>query len=405
VGPLDLQARWRVQAAGETLNRRIAAVDLVRGLIMVIMALDHTRDYFSNITLSPTDPVHSWPMLFFTRWITHLCAPGFVALAGTSVYLQRQRGRTQGEMGKKLVLRGLWLLFVEVAVVGFGIFFTYHFHFFQVIYAIGGSMIVLAALQWLPTRWVGAYGFAVLLLHDLLHRIQPESLGHGAVAWEFLVSTGFFFKGETPWIFVMYPLLPWSGVMALGYCFGAVVGLPAERRRVRSMQLGVVALVVFGVLRWTNWYGDSTPFRHLATKTQTAMSFLNVTKYPPSLQYLCVTLGVLLVVFAVADWALERRWIPRALGMVEVYGRVPFFYYVLHFYLLHVLALGTLMVAMGTVHVHPGLPFFSGPQPGASFSLGVVYAIWIGVVAALYWPCKWFAGVKARRRDWWLSYL
>jgi uncharacterized membrane protein len=394
-----------MQTTEDGWNRRIAAVDLVRGLIMIVMALDHTRDYFSNITVNPTDPVHSWPVLFFTRWITHLCAPGFVALAGTSVYLQRKRGRTRGEMGKKLVLRGLWLLFVEVAVVSFGIFFTYHFHFLQVIYAIGGSMIVLAALQWLPTRWVAAYGFAVVLLHDLVNQIEPDVLGRFAVPWQFLVSTGFFFRGDKQWIFVLYPLLPWSGVMALGYCFGAVVGLPAERRRVRSMQLGVVALALFVVLRWTNWYGDPTRFDYLATKTETAMSFFDVTKYPPSLQYLCATLGILLLVFALADWALERRWIPRALAAVEIYGRVPFFYYVLHFYLLHLLALGTLMVVMHTVHVHPGLPFFGEPQPEGKFSLGVVYAIWIAVVAALYWPCKWFAGVKARRRDWWLSYL
>ena len=249
------------------------------------------------------------------------------------------------------------------------------------------------------------YGFAVLLLHDLLQRVQPDSLGQGEVAWKFLVSTGFFFHGDTPWVFVLYPLLPWSGVMALGYCFGAVVSLPAARRRVRSVQVGVGALLLFAVLRVTNWYGDTTPFKHLATKAQTAMSFFNVTKYPPSLQYLCVTLGVLLVVFAVADMALERRWVPRALDVMEIYGRVPFFYYVLHFYLLHLLALGALMVAMHTVHVHPPLPFFGEPLPQAKFSLPVVYGIWIAVVAVLYLPCKWFAGVKARRRDWWLSYV
>jgi uncharacterized membrane protein len=266
-------------------------------------------------------------------------------------------------------------------------------------------MILLAALQWLPTRWVAVYGFAVLLLHDLLQRVQPDSLGQGEVAWQFLVSTGFFFHGDTPWLFVLYPLLPWSGVMALGYCFGAVVSLPAARRRVRSVQFGVGALLLFAVLRVTNWYGDTTPFKHLATKAQTAMSFFNVTKYPPSLQYLCVTLGVLLVVFAVADMALERRWVPRALGVVEIYGRVPFFYYVLHFYLLHLLALGALMAAMHTVHVHPPLPFFGEPLTAGRFTLPVVYGIWIAVVAALYLPCKWFAGVKARRRDWWLSYV
>ena len=395
-----------VKVSDAALSRRIAAVDVVRGLIMIIMALDHTRDFFSSATVDATDPLHSWPSLFFTRWITHLCAPGFVALAGTSVYLQKMRGRTRGEMGKRLVLRGIWLLFVEAAVVSFGIFFTYHFHFFQVIYAIGGSMIVLAGLQFLPTRWVAVYGFAVVLLHDLLRGIHADSLGHFAGVWQFVVSTGFFFKGDTPWMFVMYPLLPWSGVMALGYCFGAVVSLPAERRRVWSARIGVVALVLFAVLRVTNVYGDSKMFEHpMDSNAQIVMSFFDVTKYPPSLQYLCATLGVLLVVFAVVDWMLERRWIPRALDVVEIYGRVPLFYYVLHFYLIPLLALGALMVAMGTVHVHPPLPLFGGFVPQGKFSLPVVYAIWIGVVTVLYWPCRWFAGVKARRRDWWLSYL
>jgi uncharacterized membrane protein len=394
-----------VQTTDVALSRRIAAVDVLRGLIMILMALDHTRDFFSSATVNPTDPVNSWSILFFTRWITHLCAPGFVALAGTSVYLQRQRGRTRGEMGKRLVLRGIWLLFVEVAIVSFGIFFTYHVHFFQVIYAIGGSMIVLAALQYLPTRWMAAYGFAVVLLHDLLQRIQPEQLGRAAWLWEFLVSTGFFFRNQQMWVFVMYPLLPWSGVMALGYAFGTVVALPAEKRRVRSLECGAVALAMFVLLRATNWYGDSVRFVHLGSLERTTMSFLEVTKYPPSLQFLCATLGVLLLVFAVVDFALERRWIPRALGVVEVYGRVPFFYYVIHFYLIHVLAVVTLMFAMHTVHVHPTLPLFTPAPKEATFGLPVVYGIWIAVVASLYVPCRWFAGVKARRRDWWLSYL
>jgi len=377
---------------------------VVRGLIMIIMALDHTRDFFSKAAIDPTDPMQSWPMLFFTRWITHLCAPGFVALAGTSVYLQKLRGRTSGEMGQKLVLRGIWLIFVEVAVVSFGLFFTYHEHFFQVIYAIGGSMIVLAALQYLPTRWVAAYGFAVVLLHDLLQRIQPEQLGRAAWLWEFVVSTGFFFRNDQLWAFVMYPLLPWSGVMAIGYVFGAVVSFPAEKRRVRSLQFGVVTLVTFVVLRATNWYGDSVKFVHLGSFERTTMSFFDVSKYPPSLQYLCATLGVLLVVFAVMDYALERRWIPRALGVVEIYGRVPFFYYVLHFYLLHVLAIVTLMCVTHTVHVSIAATAM-GKVGHGWVGLPGVYLVWICVVAVLYYPCRWFAGVKARRRDWWLSYL
>ena len=393
-----------MQTTDAALSRRIAAVDVLRGVIMIIMALDHTRDFFSKAAIDPTNPLVSWPALFFTRWITHLCAPGFVALAGTSVYLQKLRGRTRGEMGKKLVLRGAWLIFVEVTVVSFGLFFTYHEHFFQVIYAIGGSMILLAGLQYLPTRWVAVYGFAVTLLHDLLQRIQPEQLGRAAWLWEFVVSTGFFFRGQQLWVFVMYPLLPWSGVMALGYAFGTVVALPAEKRRMRSLQYGAVALTMFVVLRVTNWYGDAVKFEHLGSTSRSTMSFFDVTKYPPSLQYLCATLGVLLVVFAVVDYALERRWIPRALAVAEVYGRVPFFYYVIHFYLLHVLAVVALMFEKHTVNVSIAATAVGRVGHGW-FGLPGVYLVWICVVAVLYVPCRWFAGVKARRRDWWLSYL
>ncbi|HEY4008973.1 MAG TPA: heparan-alpha-glucosaminide N-acetyltransferase domain-containing protein [Acidobacteriaceae bacterium] len=387
-----------------TLTRRIAAVDLLRGLIMIVMALDHTRDFFSNAGVDATDPMHSWPALFFTRWITHLCAPGFVALAGTSIYLQRQRGRSKTFMAKRLVTRGLWLIFVEIAVVSFGLFFTYHFHFLQVIYAIGASMIVLAALQFLPTWCVAVYGFAIVLLHNLLDGVNANQLGHFSGLWKLLVAPGGFVNHGQLWILDVYPVLPWSGVMALGYAFGVVVLMPAARRRRVSVQMGALALTVFALLRFTNVYGDPDRFQHLGSAARTTMSFFDVTKYPPSLQYCCVTLGVLLLLFAVGDYALERRWMLRALGVVEVYGRVPFFYYVLHFYTIHILALLDVMFVMHTVHVTAPTPFVPGP-PQATYSLTVVYLIWIAVVAALYLPCRWFAGVKARRREWWLSYL
>src|ERR1700759_2448078 len=189
-----------------TLVRRIATVDLLRGLIMIVMALDHTRDFFSSATVDPTDPLNSWPALFFTRWITHLCAPGFVALAGTSVYLQRRRGLSAGSMAKKLVTRGIWLIFVEVAIVSFGIFFTWHFHFLQLIYAIGGSMIVLAALQLLPVQFVAAYGFAVVFLHTLLDRMQPPQAGVAATLWKFFIMPGPFLDHGRLWILDVYPI-------------------------------------------------------------------------------------------------------------------------------------------------------------------------------------------------------
>src|ERR1700744_395190 len=177
-----------------TLIRRIATVDLLRGLIMIVMALDHTRDFFSSATVDPTNPLQSWPALYLTRWITHLCAPGFVALAGTSIYLQRQRGRSKTFMAKRLVTRGLWLIFVEIAIVSFGIFFTYHFHFLQVIYTIGASMIIMAALQFLPTWGVATYGLAVTFLHNLLDPIELSQLGHFAWLWKLLVVPGPFLR-------------------------------------------------------------------------------------------------------------------------------------------------------------------------------------------------------------------
>jgi uncharacterized membrane protein len=372
---------------------------------MIVMALDHTRDFFSNALVNPTDPTQSWPMLFFTRWITHLCAPGFVALAGTSIYLQRQRGRTRGQTAQRLATRGLWLLFVEVAIVSPGLFFTYHFHFLQVIYAIGGSMILLAVLQYLPTAWVGAYGFAVVALHNLADRVSPDHLRHGAAAWKLLLSGGAFMDHGRLWALDVYPVLPWSGVMALGFAFGAVVALPGPKRRARSLWLGLGALALFVALRLANVYGDPQPFQHLRTAQQTAMSFLNVTKYPPSLEYVCVTLGVLLVLFVLADSLLERQRMLPALQVVEIYGRVPFFYYVVHFYTVHLLSLIAVMFVQHTVHVSLPTPIFNPPPPGAGFGLPIVYLIWACVVAALYLPCRWFAGVKARRRDWRLSYL
>jgi uncharacterized membrane protein len=384
-----------------TSSRRIAAVDLLRGLLMVVMALDHTREFFTNVSISPTDPVNSWPALFFTRWITHLCAPGFVALAGTSIYLQRQRGRSPNDIARKLVARGTWLIFVEIAIVGFGLLFTYQIHFLQVIYAIGGSMIILAALQYLPTKFVAAYGFLIVVLHNLYDNILPATFGHFATLWILLVRPG---HGHLE-TYVAYPVLPWSGIMALGYAFGAVVMLAPKQRRIRCLIMSAISLTAFTILRLTNAYGDPVPFQPLPTFTHSAMSFFNVTKYPPSLLYTLATFGILLLLFVLGDLALEHRWLPRIASIFEVYGRVPFFYYVLHIYILHLLMVATLMNFTHTLHPQLFGPLIGTPLPGWGFSLPAVYAIWIAVVASLYYPCLWFSRLKSRRHDWWLSYL
>jgi uncharacterized membrane protein len=385
--------------------RRIASVDLLRGVLMVIMALDHTRDFFSNATVNPTDPLNSWPALFFTRWITHLCAPGFVALAGTSIYLQRLRGRTHNQVAKRLVTRGLWLIFMELAVVSFVLTFTYKFHVIEVIYAIGASMVLLAGLQYLPTKFVALYGIAVVALHNLADPIDAASLGHFASLYTLTMQPGGFLSHGKLVAFVPYPMLPWSGVMALGYAFGAIVTLPPRRRRSISLVLGAFCLAVLTILRLTDSYGDQAKFTPLPTVTRSAMSFFQLTKYPPSLHFILATLGFLLLMFALADYVLERRWLPRLAAIVEVYGRVPFFYFVLHLLAIHLAVVFTLMARVHTLHPTLFAPFVGSPPPGWGFGLPTIYAIWIAVVIALYIPCRWFANIKARRRDWWLSYL
>lgn len=393
-------------------SRRLESVDLLRGLLMLLMAIDHSRDFFSSLSdVDPTGPMQSWPALFATRWITHLCAPGFIALAGASVYLQRQRGKSAAQMSELLATRGLWLILLEFTVVSYGWSFAFA-PGLQVIWAIGFAMLFLAALQRLPTVAIGSIGGALVLFHNLFDRFTPSPglliprAGTLDWLWMFLHHPGLLMFQGHPVAFVLYPLVPWIGVIALGYAFGAVVILSAERRRRICVLLGVSFLVMFSALRILHGYGDPIAFRHLATTTQTAMSFLQVLKYPPSLHYLLATLGVLLLLYAAFDLAVSRDWLHPVRGVVEIFGRVPFFYYILHIYLLHVGAL-VVTAAEGmnwNFWFQPGAVFMSH-LPGWGFNLPGVYLAWLVLVVVLYFPCKWFAAVKARRRDWWLSYL
>ena len=386
--------------------RRLEAIDILRGLLMILMAIDHTRDFFTSQTgFDPTNPMRSWPALFATRWITHLCAPGFIALAGTAVYLQRQRGKTRGQMAKLLITRGLWLVFLEITLISFGWSFAFG-PGLQVIWAIGVSMVFLGLLQRLPTLTIGIIGVAIVGLHNLMDGIMPRSFGGGANLWEFIHVPGPLIVHHQFVGIVAYPVVPWIGVICLGYAFGTVVHLgPKHRQRVVAM-LGVGFLFAFTALRLADGYGDHFMFQHLATPSKTAMSFLEVEKYPPSLQYLLATFGVLLLMYAVMDLAVSQDWVRRLRGFVEVYGRVPFFYYVLHIYLIHAIAL------LWTAHLHMNWRFWTVPGAvfvdhldGWGYSLEGVYLVWAIVVLSLYFPCLWFSRVKARRRDWWLSYL
>jgi uncharacterized membrane protein len=390
----------------EPRTRRLESIDILRGLLMILMALDHTREYFSIYRINPLSPQESWPALYLTRWVTHLCAPGFIALAGASVYLQRQRGKTPAQLSRLLVTRGLWLIFLEVTLISFAWTFIFPAPILQVIWAIGVCMVGLAALMRLPTAAIGAIGALIILLHNLLDPIGADSLGRFANLWKILHQTGMLLVHGRPVAFAFYPVLAWFGVICLGYAFGPIAASEPRVRRRISLILAASFLAAFTLLRLINHYGDDIKFQHLATLTQTLMSFFNVEKYPPSLEYVLITFAVLLLLYVFFDTATTKAWLPRLRSFIETYGRVPFFYYVPHIYLIHGAALLASMALGQNWHYWVGPAFFlQGDPPGWGVRLVGVYCIWIAVVLTLYLPCLWFSRLKARRRDWWLSYL
>jgi uncharacterized membrane protein len=383
-------------------RRRVDSVDVLRGMAMIVMALDHTREFFSTVPFDPLDLARTTPGLFFTRWITHFCAPVFVFLAGTGARLSLSRGRSPRTLSRFLWTRGLWLVLVEVTVVSFGWSFDFRFGtiVLQVIWAIGWSMVFLALLVRLPAAVAGTIGAAMIAGHNLLDAIRPESFGAFALVWNVLHVSSWkpIARADGFEFMLVYPLIPWIGVMAAGYALGGVYAWDAGRRRRFLLRLGAAATLFFVALRWTNFYGDPRPWIRQKNALFTIMAFLNCEKYPPSLLYLLMTLGPSIALLAL----LERR--PGPVGSkVVVYGRVPFFYYVLHIPLVHAMALSFFLLMYGPVVLRygPGNP----PPADGGLSLGGIYLAWAITVALLYLPCRWFAGLKARRRDAWLSYL
>jgi uncharacterized membrane protein len=377
--------------------RRLDHVDLLRGLVMVLMVLDHVRDYFSSVRFDPTDLTRTSVALFATRWITHYCAPTFVFLAGASAWMAGTR-RTRGALARLLLSRGLWLILIEVTVISFGWYLSTRWTYgarAQVIWAIGASMVVLAGLVYLPRPVIAGLGLALVVDHNLLDGIPPEAFGAFAPLWHALHVPGPL--GILP-VYVTYPILSWIGVMALGYAAGpAVFSRQAEGPR-RLVWAGALLVLAFVALRTLNGYGDPSHRLTSGSPTLLAMSFLNVTKYPPSLQFVLMTLGPALVVLAL----LHRAKGPVAEAFVT-FGRVPFLFYVAHLYLVHALA-----VLAGMAQGFPGSSIrtvYRLLPEGYGFGLPVVYLVWLGVVAALYPMCRRYAALKARSRAWWLSYL
>jgi uncharacterized membrane protein len=380
---------------------RLESVDVVRGVIMVIMALDHTRDYFGMPGANPVDLSSASAALFLTRWITHFCAPTFFLLTGTGAYLSLRK-RTSRELSRYLFTRGLWLILLEIVVLRcFGLQFNldYQVTVLTVLWALGWSMIALSALVYLRTPIVAAFGIILIAGHNLLDGVRSSN-----PLWAVLHSPGFLLPGPGHAVFVAYPLIPWIGVTAAGYALGQIYRWPTERRRSWLFRTGIGVTVAFVLLRGVNLYGDPVRWSVQKSAVFTALSFLNTNKYPPSLLFLLMTLGPVLLFL----WAVDERT-PKVLRPALVVGKVPMFYFLVHFPLIHLIAVAVCFARYGAVHwmfESPSLdkyPFT--PPPGWGFSLPVVYLVWATVVLTVYPLSRWYASVKARRTDWWLSYL
>ena len=404
-------------------TQRIDSIDLLRGIVMVIMMLDHTRDFIHSgiFFFDPLDLSRTTVWVFLTRWITHYCAPVFVFLAGTGAYLQFARGKTKRELSRFLLTRGLWLIILEVTVVRFGLSFNFDLRllfFLQVIWVIGVSMIVLAGLIHLPLRVVAGFGLVMIALHNLLDRYRATGWNGpgtpvpswGAKLWMLLHQQAFFPAGSTfpsPIVAVLYPLIPWVGVIAVGYAFGALYQIDKARRRKFLLYLGGISVMLFCLIRAVDIYGDPQHWHKQKNIVFTVLSFINTTKYPPSLDFLLMTLGPAIIALAFFETSAAAAAAGAIRRFFVTFGRVPLFFYILQWFTSHLIAV-VLHFAFGKPVrwlFQTPIDWFTNPPKGNGFSLPVVYLSWITGVLLLYPVCKWFAGVKARRRDWWLSYL
>lgn len=385
--------------------KRQPSIDIVRGIVMIIMALDHVRDlmHVDSITQSPTDLGTTSPLLFFTRWITHLCAPIFVFLAGTSVYLSLQNKNNTAETRQLLLKRGLWLILLEFTIINFGLFFDIGFHtlLFEVIAAIGFGFVVLSLLLKVRSQTLGIVGFVIIFFHNLLALIPfAENSVLKTILTPLFGPAVFPFAGKA---FIMgYPPIPWLGIMLVGFATGKFFELAEGQRKKIFLKIGLSALTLFVVIRLVNIYGDPALWATQKDPVFTFLSFMNVTKYPPSLLFCLVTLGIMFLLLAFAE-----QFHNTVKKVTLVYGKVPLFYFVVHFYVIHIL---TLFMLLAQGFNWSQLEFASGtfgrPKSVESgFPLWSIYGIWIFVVALLYKPCHWFGKYKAENNHWWLKYI
>jgi uncharacterized membrane protein len=393
-------------------SARLVSIDVLRGLVMIIMALDHARDFLTFTRPSPEDVAHTTAALFFTRFITHYCAPVFSFLAGTGAFLSTRRGKSISQLSRFFLSRGLWLILLELTIVDFAWGFVPWAHA-GVIWILGFSMIAMALIVRLPIRWIAAFGLSMIATHNLLDTISPTSFGRFDWLWMLLHSPGSIPVTPHFSLAVTYVLIPWVGVMAVGFAFGAILIRPDRRQWI--LTIGVSATLLFFVLRAINLYGNgvtglpvrfansSGPWSIQPTLSASIISFFNTLKYPPSLDYLLMTLGPALILLGLIDRVRAERGLGRVL---LVFGRVPLFYYVLHLYLLHIIAVVASLAFHQPVFYGTVISAQAHRPLGYGHGLPFIYAMWILALAILYQPCRWFMEFRARHREWtWLSYL
>jgi uncharacterized membrane protein len=391
---------------------RLVSIDVLRGLVMVIMALDHARDFLTSVQTPPEDLAHTSGALFFTRFITHFCAPVFAFLAGTGAFLATRRGRSVQQVSRFFLTRGLWLLLLEFTIVDFAWGFVPWAHG-GVIWILGWSMIAMALIVRLPVRWIAVLGLSMIATHNLLDPINPASFGRFYWLWMLLHTPGRIPVSATFSFSVRYVLIPWVGVMATGFAFGSLLHRPDGRSWI--LRIGISATLLFFVLRAINLYGNGIaglpfgyprsagPWGVQRTLSLTVVSFFNTLKYPPSLDYLLMTLGPSMILLGLLHGAKAERGLNRIL---LVFGRVPLFYYILHIYLIHLIAIVVALLFHQPVWRGTVIADFAQRPSGYGHGLPFVYAMWILAVAILYIPCRWFMEFRSRHRDWtWLSYL
>lgn len=384
-------------------SSRLDCIDLLRGIVMILMALDHTRDFFTGLHFAPEDLTRTSAPLFFTRFVTHFCAPAFFLLAGTGGYLSLARGKSVAEVSRFFGTRGLWLIFLNLTVMAVAWTFVYPFWFGGVLWALGWAMIAMALLVWLPVPAVAALGAGIILTHDLLDPITPAAFENFTMArlWVVLHGHRLIPIGSQDEFFVLFSLIPWMGVMAVGYALGALLRRTDWRKLVFG--IGAVVTLSFLILRFFHLYGSvHGGWRHQASPVLNLVAFFDTSKYPPSLHFLLMTLGPALMALPLLDRVNAERGPGR---LLKVFGRVPLFYYVLHLFLIHTLAILVAKAMHQPSDWLCGGPLMLFPQDHYGHGLPFIYAMWALVVALLYLPCKWFMQYKQRHSNWWLSYI